>query len=120
MSDENVFVTNPTVDWSEPMKEEGILTPEQVARGVALGIVKPLLTATGLASRTPPSVDDLIALADWMLTGSPKQQEFPFAIADAIVLGPNVIATDNGAVINWGGVNYLPDEEDSQDPEEPA
>lgn len=102
------------MNLSEPMPEVGILTEEQVSRAVALAIAKPLLTSQGLASKTPPTVQDLITLADWMLTGSPRQREYPFTEANVQVLGPQVIAMENGAVINWGGVNYIPDEEDEE------
>lgn len=109
----------PPMDLTDPVTTEapdvGVFTEEQAGRAVALAIAKPLLTSQGLASKTPPTVQDLITLADWMLTGSPKQQEYPYTVANVTVLGPQVIAMENGGVINWLGVNYIADEEDPPD-----
>jgi len=101
-----------SIPLAEPLPEHEVLTDEQVSRAVAATLAKPLLAAKPFGAT---SVEDLIRLADWILTGSPRQREFPFTVADVQVLGPNVIATDNGGVINWLGVNYVPDEEDTEE-----
>ena len=95
---------------SEPLPEHG-LTAEQHGRALALTLAKPLLQAKPFGATDP---DDLIRVADWILTGSPKQRTYPFTEGSVQVLGPSVIATDNGSLINWLGVNYLPDEEDDE------
>lgn len=102
-----------TTNWAEPLPKEDLLTPEQTARAAALNLARPLLAKPLVA----PAVEDLVRLADWILTGSPRQRDYPFTEGSVQVLGPSVIATDNGAVINWLGVNYLPDEEDTQEDE---
>lgn len=104
------------MNLSEPMPETPVetqqgLDSEQSRRVSALNLARPLLARPLVA----PPVEDLVRLADWILTGSPRQRTYPFTEGNVQVLGPSVIATDNGAVINWLGVNYLPDEEDTQD-----
>ena len=117
-------MTKPPTDWSEEMRNtvlsaplpdpptHEVLTDEQVARAVAAAIAKPLLTAKPFGAT---NVEDLIRLADWILVGGPKHPEYPITAGNVQVLGPGVIASDNGGVINWLGVNYIPDEDGDDD-----
>ncbi|MFE9906438.1 hypothetical protein [Streptomyces achromogenes] len=41
------------------------------------------------------------------------QQHYPHQDGDVTVLGPRVFVTNDGAVINWRGVNYVPQPDDS-------
>jgi hypothetical protein len=104
-------VTPEIPDLTQPLPDEGVLSKEQVARAVAATLAKPLLAAKPFGAT---SVEDLIRLADWILAGGPRQREYPFTEGDVQVLGPGVIASDNGSLINWLGVNYLPDEEEEE------
>ena len=97
-----------SIPLADPLPTDDLLSNEQIARAVALAIAKPVLAAKPFGST---NADDLIRLAEWILTGGPRQREYPFTEGNVQVLGPSVIASDNGAVINWLGVNYIPDEE---------
>lgn len=109
----------PPIDLSEPMTtppepQTGILTEDQARRAVSLSIAKPLLTAQGLASKTPPTVDDLVRLAEWILSGE-TEELYPFLLSDhALQIGPEAVLRPDGfAVIK--GVVYEPTSDDGHD-----
>jgi len=105
-----------TFNPTEPVDTEArLLDLEQKARTLALSAARPLLTAQGLTSRTPPDVNDLIRLAQWILDGE-YEDLYPFLNGDVIVLGPEIFAASGGDVICWKGRNYvLEDDEDGHD-----
>lgn len=39
---------------------------------------------------------------------APFKAVYPFKDGDAIILGPGVFIANDGSVLNWRGVNYLP------------
>lgn len=96
----------PMPDQSPPLNED------QVARMFVLAMVKPLLTAQGLASKTPPDVRDLIALATWVISGD-KEPLFPYTDDDGTVhLGVGIWLKPDGYL--WvKGMLYEPTEEDT-------
>jgi hypothetical protein len=109
------------VNLTEPITEpeileiEGNLNDEQSTRVAALEIAKPLLTHSGIASRTPPTVDDLITLAEWIVKGGDTSPLYPYADSDGTVhLGPNVWMKPEGFL--WvSGSLYEPSSEDGHD-----
>jgi len=102
-------------ELSEPMPDADIearlLDLEQKARTLALSAARPLLTAQGLGSRTPPDVNDLIRLAQWILDGK-YEDLYPFLNGDVTVLGPGIFSANDRSVICWRGRNYVPEEDD--------
>lgn len=90
------------MDLTEPMDlevKQGVLSDLQTARLITLTLCKPLLTGTGLASKTPPAVEDLIRLAEWALSGE-SEDLYPYLQADGTVqLGPNVTMQPDGYVV---------------------
>jgi len=105
------------MDLAEPLPdtpEKETLTERQRARVVALEIARPLLTSTGIASRTPPSLDDLIRLATWVLDGI-TEPLYPYTDTEATVhLGPAVWMVPDG-YLYANGVIYEPVTEEDDD-----
>jgi len=88
-----------------------VLDDVQRARIFALTVARPLLTGQGLASRTPPAVDDLIRLAQWLIDGEVTDL-YPFLSGDVTVLGPEIFSANDTSVISWKGRNYVPEEDE--------
>lgn len=107
------------MNLSEPLPETPVetqqsLDSEQGRRVTALNIAKPLLTHTGIASRTPPEVSDLIRLAAWIVSGE-DEPLYPYSEPDGTVhLGPAVLMKPDGYL--WvNDVPYEPSADDSDD-----
>lgn len=113
-------LTEPIPEPEVPEDPDQLLTSEQATRAFALSIAKPFLTHTGLASKTPPTVDDLITLANWIVQGSDDSPLYPYADADGTVhLGPNTSMSPDGYLQN-GGVLYQPSADDNREEGEDA
>jgi hypothetical protein len=84
----------------------------QQKRTLALAIARPLLGSQTLGSRTPPDVNDLIALATWIIEGSDDSPLYPYADSDGTVhLGPTTWMKPEGFL--WSsGTLYEPSTDD--------
>jgi hypothetical protein len=96
---------------TDPTPEQPLLTEEQRARCFAATMAKPLLSTQGLASKTPPDVNDLIRLAAWLLGGE-ETDLYPYLSGDTIVLGPEIFVAQDHSVLCWKGSNYVPQLDD--------
>jgi hypothetical protein len=107
-------VTDIPIQLSEPVEVTWTLDDVQRARAFAVSIAKPLLTSQGLASKTPPDVNDLIRLAQWLLDGE-TEDLYPYSDSDGTVhLGPKVWMKPEGFL--WVNGNlYEPAAEDGHD-----
>lgn len=103
----------PPMKLSEPTPD--LMSEDQRRRALTLAMAKPLLTASSaFAGRTPPDVSDLIALADWIITGT-QGDLYPYADHEGIVhLGPNITMRPEGYLYVNGDL-YVP----QSDPDEP-
>ena len=93
----------------DSLPTDTLLDQTQTARTLALSVAKPMLTGQGL-SRTPPAVDDLIRLAQWIIDGE-YTDLYPFLNGDVTVLGPEIFTSNDSSVICWKGRNYVPQED---------
>ena len=94
----------------DSLPTDTLLDQTQTARTLALSVARPMLTGQGLASRTPPDVNDLIRLAQWILDGE-YDDLYPFLNGDVTVLGPEIFTSNDSSVICWKGRNYVPQED---------
>jgi hypothetical protein len=98
-----------------PEPHDNPLSHEQQARAFALGIARPFLTNTGLASKISPAPDDLITVATWIIQGPDHTPLYPYADTDAKVhLGPTVWMQPDGYL--WvNGSLYVPSPNDEHE-----
>lgn len=87
------------MDLDQPMEEKPeTLSPEQRQRAAAVILARQYLMGQGLAGRTPPDVDALIRLADWLVSGE-VEDLYPYLHADGTVqMGPEVLLRADGYV----------------------
>jgi hypothetical protein len=88
------------------------LDEEQRRRVGALNMARPLITDKSLlGAYQAPDVDELIRLAQWILSGKPEEL-YPFVSGDVLVLGPEIFVGIDGKAVCWRGSNYYLDPED--------
>lgn len=108
------------------------LTPEQRRRVTALNEARDVLvgdggtvtvpfgsTGTGDKPYTTPKryTGDLLLLAEYIMRGLlPGEVEelalpdYPYVDGETTVIGPEAFVSEDGAVLNWRGTNYTPQE----------